>query len=259
MNEKAPAGWYPSGDDGDLRWWDGTAWTEHRQPAPSTSAPPPEPEPVATQPPAAKPDEPDVGQPKKEPATLGEQWQENRAGCIAMIVIALVLFLVVGSCLAGGGDDTKSSDGAKEKPSATKTVPKTPKGKLQAAVDQTSAKKPRVNEYFTIDGVTHATVQFSVQDNLTNGMTRTGIAQDVFAMAEAALKSKVPFDEIAFRGMFPLSDVYGNTKPGQVFYTTFDRTELKKVNFDNVLVTKFSNIKNLSKDGIVVLHPDLRK
>ena len=26
----APPGWYPEGAGGGLRWWDGTAWTEHR-------------------------------------------------------------------------------------------------------------------------------------------------------------------------------------------------------------------------------------
>jgi hypothetical protein len=29
-----PAGWYPDGFAGALRYWDGTAWTEHRHAAP---------------------------------------------------------------------------------------------------------------------------------------------------------------------------------------------------------------------------------
>lgn len=33
----APPGWYPEPDADGLRWWDGTSWTEHRQPA---TAPP---------------------------------------------------------------------------------------------------------------------------------------------------------------------------------------------------------------------------
>ena len=35
--EQPPAGWYPS--EGALRYWDGNAWTDHRQPLPPPSAP----------------------------------------------------------------------------------------------------------------------------------------------------------------------------------------------------------------------------
>ena len=35
--ERPPAGWYPS--EGALRYWDGNAWTDHRQPLQPPSAP----------------------------------------------------------------------------------------------------------------------------------------------------------------------------------------------------------------------------
>lgn len=35
----APAGWYPDGVAGRLRWWDGTAWTDHYSPGPTAYQP----------------------------------------------------------------------------------------------------------------------------------------------------------------------------------------------------------------------------
>ncbi|WP_159501865.1 DUF2510 domain-containing protein [Microbacterium sp. 18062] len=37
----APPGWYDAGVPGQLRWWDGTAWTTHVQPMPPASPLPP--------------------------------------------------------------------------------------------------------------------------------------------------------------------------------------------------------------------------
>lgn len=101
-------------------------------------------------------------------------------------------------------------------------------------------------------------VQFKVRDNLSKGTIRTGIAKDVYAMAEPISKTDVKFKELAIRGTFPLTDEFGNTEPGQVFYTTFTRATLRKIDYDNPTALTFENMERLVIDGIVVLHPDFR-
>lgn len=187
-------------------------------------------------------------------------WYKKKRFMIPIGVI--VLFAFIGSL--GETETTPTADDKKpanETAAAAPAVPKTPEGKLLAAVKKTNADNPKVVDYRDLDDGSgkYAIVNFKVGDNFSNGTIRTGIAKDVFAMAEAALKSGVPFEEISFRGLFPLTDEYGNTKAGQVFFATFDRATLKKINFDNILATQFDNIENLSIDGIVMLHPDLRE
>ena len=49
MSDGPAAGWYPEGDTGMFRYWDGAAWTEHRrapEPPPLASSVPPPPPPV---------------------------------------------------------------------------------------------------------------------------------------------------------------------------------------------------------------------
>ena len=36
MSDLPPAGWYPTDRPGEVRWWDGAAWTDHRQPLQAT-------------------------------------------------------------------------------------------------------------------------------------------------------------------------------------------------------------------------------
>ena len=166
-------------------------------------------------------------------------------GAAAVLVLGLV-----GAC--GTAEEAPKSE---EKKSES-AKPTTPKGKLKAALAKTDdVEGAKVN---TIDGG-YIEVGFKVGDNLTDGTIRTGIANDVYAMAEPINKSGVKFKELAFRGTFPMSDKYGNTKPGQVFFTTFTKKTLNKIQYDDIVATSFDNMENLVIDGIIVLHPDLRE
>jgi uncharacterized protein (AIM24 family) len=69
-----PANWYPdpAGDVTLLRYWDGSAWTEHTQPAPSASGQPAPPQAAPSQP--AAPEQPPVSndQPVQRTASSGD-------------------------------------------------------------------------------------------------------------------------------------------------------------------------------------------
>lgn len=141
-------------------------------------------------------------------------------------------------------------------PSTSKPAkPKTPLEALKAKLKKTDVKVKTVE--IDPDGV--ALVEFKVQDNFTKGMIRTGIANDVFAIAEAAHKSKVRIKELQMRGLAPLTDEYGQTEEGQAFFTTFAGSTLARINYDEITIKTFDNLENLAIDGIVVLLPDLRK
>lgn len=65
-----PAGWYqdPAGDPALLRYWDGSQWTEHSQPAEPAAAPPPPMPPQAEATPPPPPPQAEVAPPPPAPA-----------------------------------------------------------------------------------------------------------------------------------------------------------------------------------------------
>lgn len=100
-DNSVPAGWYRDAATGGQRWWDGTAWTEHRSPVP----PAPEPHPMQT----------------------GFNWFRAGAAClVGMILIALfspesvetlnLLFFPVVVGLLGMGFVTKWRTGWRPSP-----------------------------------------------------------------------------------------------------------------------------------------------
>ena len=83
-----PAGWYPDPDGGDsLRYWDGTAWTEHRHAS-------------GSQPETA------VDAPPTQASNSNEDKRSRRRAVIAVLGGLLVVALVIGGLvLLSGGDD----------------------------------------------------------------------------------------------------------------------------------------------------------
>ncbi|MFI1355594.1 DUF2510 domain-containing protein [Streptomyces sp. NPDC020898] len=119
MSTTPPPGWYrdPSAPHVE-RWWDGTAWTEHRR-APEAPAPPPQP-------------------------GGGAGTGRARGPALAAAAGVLVAAIVIGALVLSGGDDTgtKASTGSTgtsttPSPAPTTSVPDQPPSSAAAADDPT--------------------------------------------------------------------------------------------------------------------------
>jgi hypothetical protein len=200
------------------------------------------------------------------------------------VVAAVVLIGIIGAALGAGGDDSSGdtskpvvassatddqtageepsappSQSPTEKPEKTPSEkpapPASPKEQLEAAIEDSDADNVHLKPW---SGAGSWLVEFDVKDNLSRGLIQGGIAIDVFDMAERISDTGVPVKEVAFRGMFPLVDKFGNEKPGQVFFTTLRGSTMNKINYDNIDNTQVDLIKALAIGHIVVLHPDLQ-
>lgn len=105
-NAGTPPGWYPD-NQGNQRYWDGSAWTEHVQAANPGG-------PKAANPPLSQPPtHPQVpGDPKAyaEAAKASRPWYKKKRWWLAIAIIVLI----AGSALGGGG-------GADDSPAASET------------------------------------------------------------------------------------------------------------------------------------------
>ncbi|MGZ4518932.1 MAG: hypothetical protein ACXVXP_00370 [Mycobacteriaceae bacterium] len=188
-------------------------------------------------------------------------WQHK----IISAVLALVVLGIIGSA-AGTGSSAPAGSASKPAASAPKSPPKpsptqpsssapapTPAEQLQSAVDDSDADSPKVKML----GSGQAVVEFDVRDNFSDNLIRVGIAKDVFGMAEKIAGADLSLRRVLFRGTFPLTDQYGNEKPGQVFAAWLRVSDMRRINYDNIMVTDYDSLARLAIYP-PVLHPDLR-
>lgn len=182
-----------------------------------------------------------------------------KIGCLGVVGIFALLIII--GLLAGGGDDTTET----KKPAATKTeakptenpsptIPATRAEQLQAAVDTTDADSPEVRN----DGQ-RIVVRYKISDNLSNGLIRTGIAVDTFDLLESIEKSGVPYKQATIEGTFPMQNEFGEESTPVVYEAVFTHADAVRIDYENVTVTSWDNLENLTKTGLVFLHPAFRE
>lgn len=174
-----PAAWYPDPNKPQqLRWWDGSKWTEHVH---AQQAPP---GPQAASAPAHPPSTAGAA-PRQKKAWYKRTWVLITSGIIALIIII--------SAASGGGDDgagTQGNDGAPEQSAPAKEV--TPQGTPGKPNEATGENTPHVgaNEKVTVDGLVYSVRSAKTTEQLGDPSIGTGAKADgVFVVARLRVHS----------------------------------------------------------------------
>ncbi|MGC4109256.1 MAG: DUF2510 domain-containing protein [Nocardioides sp.] len=123
--DSPPAGWYPDPDDREHeRYWDGHAWTDHRQPIPAGSASPEE---TAVLPRAEQPaarsttTTPTASAPREPKSSSSYGWVAALVG----VLVGLVVGATAGVVIANNNDSSTPQHGTSSRPprsTATETA-----------------------------------------------------------------------------------------------------------------------------------------
>lgn len=95
--------------------------------------------------------------------------------------------------------------------------------------------------------------EFTVHDNFTAGLRRTGAQTDTLEILEYAHTHYPAAVRVWVQGRFPLTDDYGNTRDGTVLNLGYDQTTLDRINWENMDYTKIWDIADAG-----TIHKDLR-
>ena len=96
-------------------------------------------------------------------------------------------------------------------------------------------------------------VRWAIDDNLTQGMIRTGARIDASNILRLIAQSGLPYQTVEIQGTFPLADLLGNSEESIVIQAAYTRATLDRVNWDNFL---YDNVFLISEGSMI--HQEFR-
>lgn len=93
-------------------------------------------------------------------------------------------------------------------------------------------------------------VDWAINDNLSEDLTRAGAQMDATEIVRAIAESGYDYEFILLRGTFPLVDQLGNVEETKVVELFFGRELVEQINFDNFLHRNIYDIADSSQ-----IHP----
>lgn len=99
----------------------------------------------------------------------------------------------------------------------------------------------------------HVLVRFTIDQNLTDRLTKLGAKADICDCLQAIQKSQADVESISIQATIELADKFGNGAEEKVIQTTYSRSQVDKINWPNFLT---DNILEVADDAWV--HPAFR-
>jgi len=155
--------------------------------------------------------------PKKKP--VGTKTKIFIGASFGFLVLVVVL-IVAGS---GGTPDDASAPANPIEAAVTK------------ALSRSNRDVPRVRSARLATTGGQVTVEWSINDNFTGGMVKTGARMDVAKILEAVSKAGQPYETVKLVGTFVLVDRLGNEKESSVVQALYTRATISRINWDNFL------------------------
>jgi len=138
-------------------------------------------------------------------------------------------------------------------PTATQqpTEPADPLEALRLKLESTLGESNRHVRRFdlALDGTT-LQVTIAANDNLTDGLIKSGIQSDVYDTLKAASASRVQYDRLLITVTFQTADAFGQTAETELVRATYTRETLGKIVWGNF---NKNNIYTIADD--LYLHP----
>lgn len=93
-------------------------------------------------------------------------------------------------------------------------------------------------------------IQWAINDNLTEGMIKTGAKIDVADILETVAKSGIQYQKVELIGTFSMVDKFGNASEDPVIALMYERATIERINWENFL---FDNVYDVA--DFVKIHP----
>ena len=120
---------------------------------------------------------------------------------------------------------------------------------------QTNTGKVRLNGWGVHEMVIgyEVVIEFNANENLTKGLMRRGIHNDVRDAYEVLYDSPLQVGYVTIKALLPLTDQFGNESDGVVFISSMDADIAEKVDWEN------KSLLDLERMGVVdFVHPAIQ-